>query len=134
MLKKVITYVDYNGVERKETFYFNLTKTELMKTFGTDDGTTETLQKIVDSKNGRALMDNFDKLIRSAYGEKDPDGIHFRKSEAISEAFSHTPAYDILFMELLTDDNAAAEFVNAILPAELVEEAKTAMVNASARA
>lgn len=132
MLKKEIIYVDHNGVERKGTFYFNLTKTELMKTFGTDDGTTETLQKIVDAKNGRALMDNFEKLILSAYGEKDADGIHFRKSPEISAEFSYTPAYDILFMELLTNDKAAAEFVNAILPADLVAEVKNAMANVSA--
>lgn len=125
MLKREITYVDYNGVERKEAFYFNLTKSELMKQFGTGDGTVETLQKIVDAKDGRAIMDNFEKLILSAYGEKDADGIHFRKSTAISEAFASTPAYDILFMELLNDDKAAADFVNGILPADIVAEAKT---------
>ena len=124
MLKKEITYVDYNGVERKEAFYFNLTKAELMKQFGAGDGTVETLQKIVDAKDGRAIMDNFDKLIRSAYGVKDADGIHFRKSEAISDAFASTPAYDILFMELIHDDKAAADFVNGILPADIVAEAK----------
>lgn len=124
MLKKVITYTDYNGVERKETFYFNLTKSELMKKFGTGDGTVETLQNIVDAKNGRAIMDNFEKLILSAYGEKDADGIHFHKSEAISAAFASTPAYDILFMELVHDDKAAADFVNGILPADIVAEAK----------
>lgn len=128
MLKKEITYVDYNGVERKETYYFNLTKTELMKTFGTGDGTVEILQGIIDAKDGRALMDNFDKLILSAYGEKDADGIHFRKSDAISEAFSQTPAYDILFMELLNDEKAAAEFVNHILPADLVAQANSAVL------
>lgn len=29
MLEKVITYTDYDGNERKEKFYFNLTKAEL---------------------------------------------------------------------------------------------------------
>jgi hypothetical protein len=96
-----------------------------MKKFGTGDGTVETLQNIVDAKNGRAIMDNFEKLILSAYGEKDADGIHFRKSEEISAAFASTPAYDILFMELLNDDKAAADFVNGLLPADIVAEAKT---------
>lgn len=126
MLRKEITYTDYNGVERKEAFYFNLTKTELMKEYGTGDGTVEKLQKIIDAKDGRALMDNFDKLIRSAYGEKSPDGKYFNKSKEISDAFACTPAYDSLFCELLDNDKAASEFVNAVLPAELVAEAKLA--------
>ena len=125
MLKKTIPYVDYNGVERTGTYYFNLTKSELMKKFGTGDGTVETLQNIIDAKDGRAIMDNFEKLILSAYGEKDADGIHFNKSDAISAAFAATPAYDILFMELIHDDKAAADFVNGILPADIVAEAKT---------
>lgn len=128
MLKKEITYVDYNGVEKKETFWFNLTKSELMKEFGAGDGTTETLQRIVDAKDGRALMDNFEKLILKAYGEKSPDGRRFEKSKKLSEEFSQTPAYDVLFMELLTNENAAAEFTEGILPADLVTEVKQSIV------
>lgn len=128
MLKKEITYVDYNGVEKKETFWFNLTKSELMKEFGAGDGTTETLQRIVDAKDGRALMDNFEKLILKAYGEKSPDGRRFLKSKELSEEFSQTPAYDVLFMELLTNEKAAAEFTEGILPADLAAEARQSIV------
>ena len=128
MLKKEITYVDYNGVEKKETFWFNLTKTELMREFGAGDGTTETLQKIVDAKDGRALMDNFEKLILNAYGEKSADGRRFVKSKQLSEEFSQTPAYDVLFMELFTNEKAAAEFTEGILPEDLVAEAKKSML------
>ena len=128
MLKKEITYVDYNGVEKKETFWFNLTKSELMKEFGAGDGTTETLQRIVDAKDGRALMDNFEKLILKAYGEKSPDGRRFLKSKELSEEFSQTPAYDVLFMELLTNEKAAAEFTEGILPADLVVEVRQSIV------
>lgn len=132
MIKKEITYVDYNGVERKETFWFNLTKSELMREFGAGDGTAETLQKIVDAKDGRALMDNFEKLILSAYGEKSADGRRFDKSEKLSKEFSQTPAYDVLFMELLTNEKAAAEFTEGILPADLVAEAKQSMLEEAA--
>ena len=128
MLKKEITYVDYNGVEKKETFWFNLTKSELMKEFGAGDGTTETLQRIVDAKDGRALMDNFEKIILKAYGEKSPDGRRFEKTKELSEEFSQTPAYDVLFMELLTNEKAAAEFTEGILPAVLVPEARQSIV------
>ena len=128
MLKKEITYVDYNGVEKKETFWFNLTKSELMKEFGAGDGTTETLQRIVDAKDGRALMDNYEKLILNAYGEKSADGRRFVKSKELSEEFSQTPAYDVLFMELLTNENAAAEFTEGILPADLVAEVRQSIV------
>ena len=31
MIKKTVTYTDYNGVERTESFYFNLSKAEVME-------------------------------------------------------------------------------------------------------
>ena len=31
MLKKTITYTDYNGVRRTEDFWFNLSKAEIME-------------------------------------------------------------------------------------------------------
>ena len=81
------------------------------------------MRRAVDSNNGPEIMNMFDKIIRMAYGEKSEDGRRFVKSEAISEAFSQTPAYDELFMSLCTDSKAAADFVNNIIPADLREQA-----------
>lgn len=117
MLKKKITYTDYNGTERTEDFYFNLTKAEIMEMeLGTSGGLAEMIQRIVDAQDAPSIIKVFKDLILKAYGEKSPDGKRFIKSTEISESFSQTEAYSQLFMELATDSNAAAEFVNGIMP------------------
>ena len=117
MLKKTMTYTDYNGVERKEDFYFNLTKAEIMEMEMSQlGGLAEMIQKIVDSKDAPAIIKVFKELILKAYGEKSPDGKRFMKSAEISAAFAETEAYSILFMELATNADAAAAFVNGIVP------------------
>lgn len=123
MLKKTITYEDYNGVERKEDFYFNLTKAEIMEMqFGTVGGLDVMLRKIIDAKDVKSIMDTFKKLILKAYGVKSDDGRRFIKSEELSKEFEQTEAYSILYMELSTDDKAAAEFVNGIIPKDVAAE------------
>ena len=120
MLKKTITYTDYNGIERTEDFYFNLTKAEIMEMeMSTTGGLAESIQRIVAAQDAPAIIKIFKDLVLKAYGEKSPDGRRFIKSKEITEAFSQTEAYSILFMELATDDKAAANFVNGILPANI---------------
>ena len=117
MLKKSITYTDYNGVNRTEDFYFNLTKAEVMEMeMGTTGGLAEMMERIIAAKDAPAIISTFKEIILKAYGEKSPDGKHFVKSKEISTAFSQTEAYSILFMELATDAKAAADFVNGIMP------------------
>ena len=118
MLKKTITYVDYNGTERKEDFYFNLSKAEIMEMeMGTTGGMVEMINRIGAAQDAPAIIDVFKKMILRAYGEKSADGKRFIKSKEISEAFSQTEAYSQLFMELATDADAASKFVNGIVPA-----------------
>lgn len=122
MLKKTITYTDYNGTERTEDFYFNLTKAEIMEMeMSTSGGLAESIQRIVAAQDAPAIIKIFKDLVLKAYGEKSPDGRRFIKSDEITEAFSQTEAYSILFMELATDDKAAAKFVNGIIPANASE-------------
>lgn len=122
MLKKTITYTDYNGVERKENFYFNLTKAEIMEMeLGTEGGLTEMVQKVIDTQDIPQLVKIFKDLVLKAYGEKSPDGRRFIKSNEIKESFAQTEAYSELFMELATDADAAATFVNGIIPANIDE-------------
>ena len=117
MLKKTITYTDYNGTERTEDFYFNLSKAEAMELeMGTSGGLTETIKKIVAAQDSPSIIKIFKDFILKAYGEKSLDGKRFIKSKEISEAFSQTEAYSQLFMELATNADAAAEFVNGIVP------------------
>lgn len=118
MLKKTITYTDYNGSERTEDFYFNLSKAESMEMeMSTSGGLSEMIQRIIAAQDMPAIIKIFKDLILKAYGEKSADGKHFVKSEELSKAFSETTAYSELFMELATDADAAAKFVNGIMPA-----------------
>lgn len=117
MLKKTITYVDYNEVERTEDFYFNLSRAEIMEMeLSTTGGLSEMISRIVAAQDAPAIIKVFKELILKAYGEKSADGKRFIKSKEISDAFAQTEAYSILFMELSTDADAAAKFVNAIVP------------------
>lgn len=123
MLKKIITYTDYNGVERTEPFYFNFSKAELMEMeLGVTGGMTEMLNKIINAKDGPSLMKTFKEMIMKSYGIKSDDGKRLIKSEELSIAFTQTDAYSVLFMELITDDKAAADFVNGIIPNEIQAE------------
>lgn len=117
MLKKTVTYTDYNGSERTEDYYFNLTKAEIMEMeLTTVGGLSAMIEKIVAAKDGPTIIKTFKDLILKAYGEKSADGRRFIKSPEIAEAFSQTEAYSQIFMELATDDEAAAKFVNGIIP------------------
>lgn len=123
MLKKTITYTDYNGVEKKEDFYFNLTKAEVVEMeLTTTGGLAETITKIVDAKDVPAIVKIFKELILKAYGEKSPDGKRFIKSKELADSFAQTEAYSELFMELATDADAAAKFVNGITPVDIPQD------------
>ena len=123
MLKKTITYTDYNDNERTEDFYFNLSKAEIMEMeMSTAGGLAEMITKMVATQDAPSIIKIFKELILKAYGEKSPDGKRFNKSEELSTAFSQTEAYSILFMELATDADAAAKFVNGIIPADAAKQ------------
>lgn len=117
MLKKTITYTDYNGLERTEDFYFNLSKAEVMEMeLSTNGGLVEMLNRVVAAQDAPVIVKIFKDLVLKSYGEKSPDGKRFIKNEELSEAFSQTEAYSIIFTELATNDKAAADFVNGIIP------------------
>ena len=117
MLKKTIEYVDYNGNPRKEDFYFNLSEAELAKMeLSVTGGYAEMLQRIIDARDMPEIESVFENLISKSYGEKSLDGRRFVKSKEISDAFMQTPAYDILYMEMMTDVKAASDFINGITP------------------
>lgn len=119
MLKKTITYKDYDGNSRTEDFYFNLTKAEIAEMeLSEDGGLTKMLERIVATQDTKKIVEVFKDLILRAYGEKSPDGRRFIKNQEIRDSFAQTEAYSDLFMALAFDAEAAATFVNAIVPAE----------------
>ena len=120
MLKKTVTYVDYNGVERTEDFYFNLSKAEVTEMeLSVEGGFSKMLEEIVKSNDNARILELFKEMVLKAYGEKSADGRRFIKSKELAEAFSQTEAYSEIFMELAMDEKAAAASVNGIMPANL---------------
>ena len=126
MIMKTIKYTDYDGVERSESFYFNLSKAELVSMdFEVDGGFKRKIEKVIEAQNQRELIEIFKDIIFRSYGEKSADGRRFIKSKEISEAFTQTEAYSELFMELATDATAAEAFIRGIMPPEISNGALT---------
>lgn len=133
MLKKQIKYTDYNGTERDENFWFNLSKAELMDMdLMTPGGFNGMVMKIIAAQDIPSLVTLFKDIIFKAYGEKSADGKRFIKSKELSTAFSQTEAYSNLYMELVTNTEAAIEFINGIVPKDLAEEAAKQQATESA--
>lgn len=123
MLKKTVTYTDYNDVECTEDCYFNLTKSELVEMqASTDGGFDAMLRKIVDEKNVSEIMRIFKELMIKSYGVKSEDGKSFKKNDELREAFVNSPVFDEIFMELVQDPEKASEFIKGIIPSALAKQ------------
>jgi hypothetical protein len=123
MLKKTIKYTDFNGVEQVEDFYFNLSKADIAEVnLRTEGGLVKHLQTIAASDNGDVLVTKFKELIEWSYGVKSEDGRRFIKNKEVWTEFTQTNAYSELFMELATDQQAATDFVEGIVPEDLKSE------------
>lgn len=125
MYTKTITYENYNGEKRTKNFYFNLTRTELAKMELTNKaGMEATIKQMVNEDDRAKIIELFEKIVLGAYGEKSSDGEEFLKSPEIVARFVAHPAYDVLFMELISSDKAMADFINAIIPQDLAGQVK----------
>lgn len=123
MLKKTIAFTDFDGNERKEDFYFNLTKAELMEMELSEVGGLEKMiQKIIEEQNQSRIIAVFKDMIMKSYGVKSPDGRRFIKNKEVLDDFTQTEAFSVLFMELATDEAEAAKFIKGIMPADISEE------------
>lgn len=124
MLKKTIKYTDYNGIEREEDFFFNLTKAEIMDMqMGTAGGLADLISTLVKTQNMPEIIRIFKEIILKSYGEKSADGKRFIKydenGQSLGKKFSETEAFSDLYMTLATDSKEAAKFVNGIIPADM---------------
>lgn len=120
MFSRTFNYTDYNGQPRKETWYFNLTKAEVLKMeLGSWGGMSTMLRRLIREENPEKIIEIIEKMILGAVGEKSPDGRKFIKSKEIQEDFRQTPAYDELFQELVLDPDKAILFVKGCLPEDL---------------
>lgn len=117
MLKKTIKYVDYDGNEREEDFYFNLSKAEIAEMeMSTNGGLDKMINRIIAERDNKRIIELFKDLVLRSYGKKSDDGRRFIKNQELRDDFAQTEAYSELFMELATDADAAAAFVNGIIP------------------
>lgn len=120
MYKKTIKFTDFNGIERTQDFYFYLSKTDLTRLNSrVEGGIQNKFENIINKLNVKELVATVEELVKAAYGEKSDDGVRFIKSQALSESFAQTNAYDELFMELITSPDALADFIKKVLPADL---------------
>lgn len=117
MIKKTITYTDYDGNQRTEDFWFNLSKAEIAKMeYGTSGGVEKMIERLVQEQDTARIIEIFDEMICRSYGKKSPDGKRFVKSAELLEEFKQTEAYSDLFIELLKDPDAAAAFFSEVIP------------------
>lgn len=124
MLKKTISYTDFNGDEVKEDCFFHLSKAELIELeVSHEGGLSDAMTKVIEANDGQTIIGEFKKIILMAYGKKSPDGKRFIKNQKLREEFESSEAYSTLFVELVTDADAASDFVNGIVPPDLAEEA-----------
>lgn len=126
MFTKKITYTDFAGETRTETFQFNMSKAEVVEwQYSIKGGIHSLFEKIVNDNDQPALISMIKDLIRRSYGEKSLDGRKFEKKRngvPLFDDFEATPAYEALFMELITDDKEAANFINGLMPPDLVAQ------------
>lgn len=120
MLKKTITYTDYNGKERTEDFYFNLTQTEITELEVSEEGgLVEMINRITKEENAKEIFRIFKMVILKAYGEKSDNGRRFIKSDELSNEFAQTEAFNVLIMSFFNSEGSgdvAAQFMNGIVP------------------
>lgn len=123
MYVREVTYEDYDGNKRTEEFSFHMNKAEITKWMTTSGDYTidKLLERLRVERNGRKIMEIFEELIHISYGRKSPDGRRFEKNEELWLDFKETEAYSIIFTDLVYDANKAAEFVNGIMPKDIVE-------------
>lgn len=122
MFKKTITYTDWNGTKRTEDFYFNLTSTECIELeYNSKLGRSmsSSLQTLINDQDMGRVIETLKDMLLKSYGIKSDDGRRFIKNDEVREAFEQNPAFDIIYMELATNPEKAAEFVSGIMPNEV---------------
>lgn len=123
MYNKTVTYKDYKGNTRTEDFYFNLNKAELVELeLSTKGGLTVMMDRIIAAQDNATLFKIFKDLVSKSYGVLSDDGRKFIKNQEVLDDFMQTEAYSIIFSELATNAEAAAEFFNNVIPQNLAKE------------
>lgn len=119
MLKRTVTFTNYDGEEVTQDFYFNLTNAEIVEMeLSTPGGLSTMLQRIVNTKDIPETVKLFKEIMLKAYGQKSADGNRFIKNQQLTDDFVASPAFSELYMELAFDSDAATKFINGVIPAD----------------
>jgi len=123
MYKKNITYTDFNGDERTDAFYFNLSDAEILElqvSYGGD--MSRIMRNMLEKRDAKGLLGIITNLIQTSYGEKSSDGKRFMKNQEIRDSFVTTDAYSKLVLELLNDDKEFEKFMTNVIPSDRREQ------------
>ena len=128
MVKKTLTFTNFEGEEVTKDFYFNLSKMEFRELDrAIPGGLNNRIEQIRVEKDEDRLLDLMSTLILSSYGEKAEDG-RFVKEDAqgrkLSSYFKVSEAWDVLFLNLLQNEQELNEFLVGIVPKDVAEGAK----------
>lgn len=131
MFKRTFEYEDFLGNKRVEEHHFHLSEAEVMKWLTTDGDYTldKLLVRLAEENNGEKIIDVFEDLILTSYGKVSLDGRRFEKSEELSKEFKETPAYSMLFTDMMKDAKYAANFVKAIIPRDMDKKLEEILKN-----
>lgn len=121
MFKKTIKYFDFNDVEHEEEFYFHMSKADLIE-MAADGDLYQKLQRIIATKDNRAIFQEFKNLVRMGAGVRSADGKTFDKSPEAKAKLMDSAAFDELVLELCTNEDAAADFVKNLMPEKMLKE------------
>ena len=114
MYKITKKFEDFNGVEKEQDFYFNLTKADILK-ISEDGGMDQRLERLVKTKDMKEAIKVFEGLLLMAYGVKTDDG-RFVKNDQVRAEFASSAAYSEIYFDLATDPEAAKKFVEGVVP------------------
>ena len=119
MFMHTVKYEDFNGVQKERDIYFNMSEPEM--TFwetSESGGLSNIIDRITKTKDTPMIMKYFEEIIDRSYGIKSDDGESFDKSEAILNKFKHSKAFEVFFMQLISDPDFAIKWIQGLLPAK----------------
>jgi hypothetical protein len=116
MFKKTVEFEDFDGNKQSRDFYFHISKAELIELSTSADDMQSRIKRIIEAGDGKAILHELREFIKLSVGVRSDDGQRFIKDEAAQNTLFQSPAYDELLMELATDANACANFVQQLIP------------------
>lgn len=125
MLKKTVTYTNFNDEVCTEDLYFNLTKAEIVELqWSKKEGLDVMLANMVKAKDTPELLSTLKTFVLKAYGIKTEDGRRFDKNDQIREDFKNSAVYSEVFTDLIETDEKAFEFILGVIPKDIADEVR----------